>query len=426
VDGSSERPTGKYFFRVKTKDIAGNWGSSSLFIYDVLTDDIKPKAAFSPATSSRWTDGRYLAASASTTILLSFDKPIQEDTVLSSGAVRFYGIRDNMAETKTVPLEFNVVYDPVRQESRIEPKDLLPKGWLFEVVVTTVVIKDLADNPIESEIRMRFETLMDRNVHNRILAGDGKTVIDILPGAFEEDFSPSIGLIAGGISPQAPGAPAVGIQQLLHSSQDSLTTANKKIVDLFGPYAQPVTIREFTALAGSGGLLKSNFSAPVTVALPYLDEDGDGFVDGTSPRVMVKNLQMAVLDESNNLWLKIPNAEVNTINKTITARIAHFSLYSVMGSPDLDVSKSYAFPVPFRPSQGDKNITFTQLPSEGKIRIYTVSGELVKKMDFSDLTDSKIIWDVANDSGDNLGSDVYIYVIESGSNKKMGKIMVVR
>ncbi|MBI3012557.1 MAG: hypothetical protein HYY63_02920, partial [Elusimicrobia bacterium] len=78
-------------------------------------------------------------------------------------------------------------------------------------------------------------------------------------------------------------------------------------------------------------------------------------------------------------------------------------------------------------SQGHTKITFANLPSEGNIRIYTVDGELAKKIDFVATSgESKKEWDVKNDDGEEMASDVYLYVIESGSNQRKGKLVVVR
>ena len=72
------------------------------------------------------------------------------------------------------------------------------------------------------------------------------------------------------------------------------------------------------------------------------------------------------------------------------------------------------------------NVTFAFLPSAGNIRVYSAAGELARKIDFSDPQDGKVVWDVTNSAGEPLASDVYVYLIESGSNKKTGKIMVIR
>jgi len=156
------------------------------------------------------------------------------------------------------------------------------------------------------------------------------------------------------------------------------------------------------------------------------DLDGDGTVDGTNPRVSVKNMAVFVLDEANDVWHKLPVSGVYPETKTAKAGVIHFSVYAVLGVPDQDVSKSYAYPVPFRPGRGDAKITFASLPSFGRIRVYTASGEKVKEILFVDPNGSKLEWDVTNSDGEDLARGVYLYIVESGDNRKTGKLMVIK
>ena len=43
-----------------------------------------------------------------------------------------------------------------------------------------------------------------------------------------------------------------------------------------------------------------------------------------------------------------------------------------------NLSAAYAYPVPFKPSNGDSQITFVNLAADSTIKIYTIMGELVK------------------------------------------------
>ncbi len=92
-----------------------------------------------------------------------------------------------------------------------------------------------------------------------------------------------------------------------------------------------------------------------------------------------------------------------------------------------DTSAAHAFPTPFIPSQGHTKITFTELPSEVTIKIYTLSGRLVKTFVKSDLLNSLVWSPVANEQGSALASGVYIFIIsQPGTGQKKGKIMIIR
>jgi len=94
---------------------------------------------------------------------------------------------------------------------------------------------------------------------------------------------------------------------------------------------------------------------------------------------------------------------------------------------ETDVSRAFAYPVPFKIGSGHKNITFTNLPDQGSIRIYSSQGEQVRKINFSITSGSSaLVWDVKNDHGEELASDVYLFVIESLTAKKTGKLIVTR
>ncbi len=122
---------------------------------------------------------------------------------------------------------------------------------------------------------------------------------------------------------------------------------------------------------------------------------------------------------------------MNTKNKFVALALGVFGMAAlvmnfVIGAGADDVSVSYAYPVPYKPSSGHRNITFTLLPTQGTIKVYTVVGEMVKEIGFSSPVNGEVTWDARNTQGEDIASDVYLYVITSGDNKKFGKLMVVR
>jgi flagellar hook assembly protein FlgD len=112
----------------------------------------------------------------------------------------------------------------------------------------------------------------------------------------------------------------------------------------------------------------------------------------------------------------------------------------MMGTMADTVKDVHAFPVPFRPygpnagadngqtgSEAD-GIRFARVPQKGEITIYTLDGQLVKKIDISGnllQVEKTVRWDVRNTYGSKVSSGVYIWRVVSGSNSKTGKLMVI-
>jgi len=89
------------------------------------------------------------------------------------------------------------------------------------------------------------------------------------------------------------------------------------------------------------------------------------------------------------------------------------------------LSDAYAYPVPFIPSRGDTDITFTNISPLCTIKIYTLNGELVRTIEHTSGATS-YSWDVTNDRGDRLGSGVCLYLIKNNQSKKKGKLIIIR
>lgn len=84
----------------------------------------------------------------------------------------------------------------------------------------------------------------------------------------------------------------------------------------------------------------------------------------------------------------------------------------------------YAYPVPFRVSDGHQNIVFKNVPSDAKISIATVSGNIVRTEKTTQPGDW--IWDVKNNKGDEITSGVYLYNISFNGGASSGKLVVIR
>jgi len=100
----------------------------------------------------------------------------------------------------------------------------------------------------------------------------------------------------------------------------------------------------------------------------------------------------------------------------------------------------YVFPDPWRPhgpaagsgsgqtGTDGGGMTFTNLPSECTLKIYTVSGRLVRTLNHSD-TGGMIgqeTWDGRTASGDIAANGVYLWRVQSSTGDKNGKLMIIR
>lgn len=93
--------------------------------------------------------------------------------------------------------------------------------------------------------------------------------------------------------------------------------------------------------------------------------------------------------------------------------------------PQADVSTAHVYPNPCSVKTGCNGVTFTRLTLRATINIYTISGEKVRTIEKSNNIDS-VGWDLRTDSGAQLASGLYLYVIKGEGSTKKGKVIVVR
>jgi len=84
------------------------------------------------------------------------------------------------------------------------------------------------------------------------------------------------------------------------------------------------------------------------------------------------------------------------------------------------------YPNPWRSDKhaGHASITFDGLVANTTIKLFTASGHKVKELTTSE---SKIDWDLKNDSGDKVASGIYLYVVTDDQGDKVkGKVAVIK
>lgn len=219
-----------------------------------------------------------------------------------------------------------------------------------------------------------------------------------------------------------------------------IEAANEKIRANEGPWSSPFAgnIKEL-AIFDEEDFWNEPFRESAVLSMKIADSDNDGNVDGTNPPIRLSAVRIWRLDRDLDMWLKSPGTTFSALSGKFTITASAPGVYALIGTLDDSVKDVYAFPVPFRPNgpnagtgkgqtgTAQSGITFVNIPQKGEIKIYTLDGRLVKKLDIPDnLVVSKLNWNVKNKAGNDVASGVYIWTIVSGSNSKTGKLMIIR
>ncbi|MFC1566891.1 T9SS type A sorting domain-containing protein [bacterium] len=94
---------------------------------------------------------------------------------------------------------------------------------------------------------------------------------------------------------------------------------------------------------------------------------------------------------------------------------------------DSNLQDAYAYPVPFRIDNADhKQVKFVQLAEKCEIKIFTISGELIKTIDHDAANSFIEKWDLKSEKGNVVTSGIYIYCIKSDTDVKTGKLLVLQ
>jgi hypothetical protein len=155
----------------------------------------------------------------------------------------------------------------------------------------------------------------------------------------------------------------------------------------------------------------------LVLTLPYPDKDKTpGIVDDTT--INEKHLRVWRYDAQSAKWLVQNMPVLNTELNNITINIRDIGEYGIMSIPtDPKIESTVVYPNPFT----DKTkIAFNlNAPAELKIRIYSVSGRLVRTMtrgyDENLFGLTTIEFDGLNDKNEKISNGTYIYKINTMS-----------
>ncbi len=84
------------------------------------------------------------------------------------------------------------------------------------------------------------------------------------------------------------------------------------------------------------------------------------------------------------------------------------------------------FPNPLRASAGHSGVSFAHLTEQMVIRIYDAQGKLVLDRELTS-TGGTFLWDLNNDSGQQVASGVYVFVITNNNGEvQTGKLALIQ
>ena len=81
----------------------------------------------------------------------------------------------------------------------------------------------------------------------------------------------------------------------------------------------------------------------------------------------------------------------------------------------------------FNETPDSRKMRFTHLPQECRISIFTITGEVIKKLEHNDQFDGNEWWDLRTDNNNEVAPGLYIYYVESENGvEHIGKFAVIR
>jgi len=378
-------------------------------------------------------NGVQVGATVQAPIQITFTDQLDPATLTSGIQVRL--VIDHLGAPANTFAPINMSYDPAGDTVIVTPQNRWDGNTLYSVDFNQNLLS-LNGYSLDKSTSVPFMTALDPSqenvISNTLNGAQGAAGINGPGGAYHLDIP------AGALSDFAlvlfsPDP----INSPLRIDPSLIRDANQKAYLSGGPYQTPVMLGEF-AMYNLKGQPINKFFTPATVTLPY--NASNGLLAGPNVPIRSSTLSMYILDSTHRLWVKVPESSVSTAGGTISASITQLSAFSLMGSASGSAADVYVFPNPWRPHGPDAGpgsgqtgteaggITFTNLPSECTISIYTVTQELVQKIHHSDATGTpkQETWDGKTTGGQTVASGVYLWRVESSVDGINGKLMIIR
>jgi len=121
--------------------------------------------------------------------------------------------------------------------------------------------------------------------------------------------------------------------------------------------------------------------------------------------------------------------EFITQSSVIDEKLTENKLDNIYVVPDPYVaSASWEKPLFYATGRGERRVDFVNLPQECTIRIYTVSGKLVKTIQHQNtMANGSEPWDLISDDGLTVSFGVYIFHVDAAKiGTKVGKFALIK
>ncbi|MDO8803902.1 MAG: fibronectin type III domain-containing protein [Elusimicrobiota bacterium] len=269
--------------------------------------------------------------------------------------------------------------------------------------------------PPPSDYTMLFATAAISESVTKPLPGVGQVTVEIPAGTPDGYFA---------ISTSAATSP-------LDISKTSMEAAIAKLTN-----STLLSILELHLYDVYGDPLTANLASQARITITYIDANNDDVVDGPPALYQTASLRLFNLDTTALVWNQLNNTLLNKGAKTVYADIPHFSFYALgsVTSSAGTLADAFAYPNPYRPGSsglfgqstyGD-NIVFASLPVRSKVKIFNLTGGLVRELADDD-GDGRCLWDTRNGDGTRAASGVYLYLVTTpAGGKKSGRIAIIK
>ena len=125
--------------------------------------------------------------------------------------------------------------------------------------------------------------------------------------------------------------------------------------------------------------------------------------------------------------------EITTKSAKVENNLASSQLENIRVVPNpylAATSQEPPLPPTITSGRGDRKISFIHLPKDATIYIYTVRGELVRKLEMSstqNINDGTVDWDLRSRENIEVAYGVYFYIVDvPGVGKKTGKLAIIK